>query len=145
MGHNIYVHVRERVQRERKKGGINYYPRDQVHQNNYMLTFNHIIQTDNNKTIVRFRCIKAAPARLRPHLGSQHTNVHPGRSPLIPPLLTRLPFRLYCADIKWSHGRASQSSQINDCELTECHSTVGGRTHRTHSCVQKQLDGEERN
>lgn len=48
LGHNIYVCERERVQRERKKAGINYYPRDRVHQNNHIPTLNRVIQTDND-------------------------------------------------------------------------------------------------
>lgn len=48
LGHNIYMCERERVQRERKKAGINYYPRDRVHQNNHIPTFNRVIQMDND-------------------------------------------------------------------------------------------------
>lgn len=99
--------------------------------------------TDNDNVILHFRCIKTAPTCLRPRLGSRRTNVHPRRSSLNH--VTRLLFTFQHTDIKRSHGRASQSSQINNYELTECHSTVGGRTHRTRSCVQKQLDGAQRN
>lgn len=84
LGHNIYVCERERVQRERKKAGINHHPRDRVHQNNHIPTFNRVIQTDC-AVQVHQSCFSVSGISSDPPRSSHDS----------------------CSHIKWSHGRAS--------------------------------------